>query len=77
MPAEAVARRTILLFFGIGLTVWEIVVRHAAEPVVFIVLAAWLGFKPAIKMDALLRQPEPQDTIKEPVQDSVKEAVKP
>ena len=69
MPTEAATRRVLLLVGGMALTTWEIVVRHAAEPVVFLVLAAWLGFKPAVKMDGLLRQPAP-----EPIQDTVQEA---
>ena len=72
-PAEAQVRRTLLLIGGIALSTWEIVVRHAQEPAVFIFLAAWLGFRPAVKLDSLLRQPAPET----PAPEAAKEAVSP
>ena len=64
-PTEAQTRRYLLLIFGIALTTWEIVVRHAAEPVVFIIMATWVGFKPTVNMDALLRRPPPETPVAE------------
>ena len=73
MPTEAQVRRSLLLVGGIAMTTWEIIVRHAAEPIVFVVMAAWLGFKPAVKIDELLRRPAPET----PAPEAVKEAAVP
>ena len=71
-PTEAQFRRYLLLLFGIALTVWETIIRHAQEPIVYIIMATWVGFKPTVNMDALLRKP-PLET---PVPEATKEVAK-
>ena len=71
---EAQFKRYVLLAFGIGISTWEIVVRHAAEPIVLAVMGAWIGFKPMVHLDGLFnKKPEPQT----PAPEAAKEAVTP
>ena len=71
---EEQIRRYVLLIFGVGLTTWEIVVRHAAEPIVIVVMGAWVGFKPMVHLDGLFNaKPEPQT----PAPEAAKEAATP
>ena len=71
-PSEAQTRRYLLLACGIALTVWETIVRHAAEPIVYIIMATWVGFKPTVNIDSLLRKPSPET----PVAEATKEVAK-
>ena len=66
-------RKTSMWVFGLVFAAFEIVVRHGAEPAVFVFLAACLGFKPAVHLDTLFNKSE----SKTPAPEAAKEAATP
>ena len=64
-------RKVLLLVFGLGLAVWEVVIQHGRDPAVMVFLAMMLGFQPAVKLDTLLRKtPAPETPATEPAKEA-------
>ena len=70
-------RKTCFWVFGLTFAAFEIVVRHGAEPAVFVFLAMVLGFKPAVHLDHLFGGKPEQPAPQTPAPEAAKEAATP